>query len=332
MTDVFKHGPGVAATCLVAGFAQITGASVGLPSLILAILVGSVIASCVRFSALEVGTDLVADRVLKLGIALLGADLLFSDLATLGARPVVVALASVVLSCAVALGGARWIGRHWGFGLLGGGAVGICGTAAAAALGAILPRGNSGVTEADIAICMITVTVLSAIAVVAYPSVALMLHLSPSETGVFLGGTIHGVGQAIGAGHAVSDQVGQVATVTKLLRVACLVPVIGLTVWAARPAKTSPRRRTLDGMPLFLLGFVAMMGLRNAGLLPPALLPVFHTAAGLCLLAAMAALGLRTRLADMLSGSVILPLLITACSIFLLISTWLILLLQRTLT
>jgi uncharacterized membrane protein YadS len=43
---------------------------------------------------------------------------------------------------------------------------------------------------------------------------------------VFLGGTIHDVAQVVGAGFSVSEETGTIATFTKLVRVAMLLPVV----------------------------------------------------------------------------------------------------------
>jgi len=73
---------------------------------------------------------------------------------------------------------------------------------------------------------VIGVTALSTVAMIVYPVVIAFFHLDHAAIGVFLGGTIHDVAQVVGAGFSVSDETGNVATFTKLLRVAMLLPVV----------------------------------------------------------------------------------------------------------
>ena len=53
-----------------------------------------------------------------------------------------------------------------------------------------------------------------------------MIGLDAHQTGVFLGGTIHDVAQVVGAGYSVSPAAGDSAVLTKMLRVAMLLPVV----------------------------------------------------------------------------------------------------------
>jgi uncharacterized membrane protein YadS len=73
---------------------------------------------------------------------------------------------------------------------------------------------------------VIGVTALSTIAMVIYPLIIALFHLDHAAIGVFLGGTIHDVAQVVGAGFTVSEETGNVATFTKLLRVAMLLSVV----------------------------------------------------------------------------------------------------------
>lgn len=77
---------------------------------------------------------------------------------------------------------------------------------------------------------IIGVSALSTIAMVVYPLIARAAGLDPAQAGIFLGGSIHDVAQVVGAGYSMSTQIGDTATVVKLLRVAMLLPVIALTV------------------------------------------------------------------------------------------------------
>jgi uncharacterized membrane protein YadS len=112
------------------------------------------------------------------------------------------------------------VGLSRSFGILSAGAVAICGASAALAISSVLPKGEN--SERDTVFTVISVTALSTIAMIAYPVIIALFHLDHVAIGVFLGGTIHDVAQVVGAGFSVSEETGNVATFTKLLRVAML--------------------------------------------------------------------------------------------------------------
>ena len=103
---------------------------------------------------------------------------------------------------------------------------------AALATASVLPRYKE--READTAFVAIAVNILATIAMVAYPAVCDLLGFDQCTTGIFLGAAIHDVAQVVGAGYAVSDAAGNVATIVKLFRVFLLLPVVlGVGWWFA---------------------------------------------------------------------------------------------------
>ena len=92
---------------------------------------------------------------------------------------------------------------------------------------------------------------------------------------------------------ALSNQVG---TVVKLVRVLMLGPVVlGLSLLAPRLQGSRARARgprLHELVPWFIVGFLALLALRSAGLIPAAALPGVKSAATLLTTVSMAALGL----------------------------------------
>jgi len=103
-----------------------------------------------------------------------------------------------------------------------------------AAVASVLPARAQA--ERDLSFTVITVTVLSTVAMIAYPMLAAGLGLDAHQTGLFLGATIHDVAQVVGAGYSVSEDTGDVATVVKLIRVTLLAPVVLIAALALRRA------------------------------------------------------------------------------------------------
>ena len=174
------------------------------------------------------------------------------------------------------------------------GAVAICGASAALAISSVLPKGENH--ERDTVFTVIGVTALSTIAMIVYPIVIALFHLDHAAIGVFLGGTIHDVAQVVGAGFSVSDETGNVATFTKLLRVAMLLPVVVVLSFVYRAHTTSAAGRRLPG---FLGVFAALVLVTSLGIIPGPVLVVLKGVSRWCLVTAIAALGMKTSLKAM---------------------------------
>jgi uncharacterized integral membrane protein (TIGR00698 family) len=238
------------------------------------------------------GIEFSARTVLRLGVALLGVRVTLSDISSLGLVPVLTVVAGVATTILVGVIVARAIGLKPWFGLLSGGSVAICGASAALAVASVLP--DRARNDSETILTVVTVTALSTVAMVVYPVLVSALGMDHVQAGIFLGGTIHDVAQVVGAGYTVSNEAGDIATYVKLLRVAMLLPVvlaIGVVVARSGAAAGTGAR---VGLPLFLVGFVALMLANSAGVIPSAGVAAISEVSRWCLVTAIAALGMKT--------------------------------------
>ena len=232
-----------------------------MPPLILTLAIGMALQPLSATAALKPGLEFAGRTLLRVGVALYGARLTLGQLVDGGALPVVVALAAV--ACTIVFG--AWVARLFGlqrdFGLLTGCATGVCGAAAAMAASAVLPKHEN--SDRDLAFTVMGVNFLSTVVMVIYPALHDMLGYSLFEMGVFLGGAIHDVAQVAGAGQTLGPQVLSDAIITKLLRVAFLLPAVaGIAWWVAKSGEAGDARPT---PPVFLFGFLALAGAQFAG-------------------------------------------------------------------
>jgi uncharacterized membrane protein YadS len=113
------------------------------------------------------------------------------------------------------------------------------------------------------------------------------------RAGVFLSGTIHDVAQVVGAGYTISPQTGDVATYVKLLRVTMLLPaVFAIALLGARGGRAELAARA--PVPLFLLGFAALVALNSVGMLTKPVAEAAKQISNWSLVTAIAALGMKT--------------------------------------
>jgi uncharacterized integral membrane protein (TIGR00698 family) len=238
------------------------------------------------------GIEFSSTSSLRVGVALLGLGITVQQVRSLGSEVVLIALSGVAFTILLGPLLARAFGARSIFGLLVGGAVGICGVSAALAIAAGLP--NYGEKERDTIFAVISVTVLSTIAMIAYPILADMLFSSDRAAGVFLGATIHDVAQVVGAGYSISEEAGDTATLVKLLRVSLLVPVIiAISVFFATKGATPTGALPV---PPFVLGFVCLVLIGSSGFIPEHVSEAVLNISRWCLITAIAALGMKTSL------------------------------------
>ncbi len=290
--------PGVVLCGTVAMAASFLTLHYGAPVMLFALLLGMAFNFVDPAGKFEPGVTFSSKTLLRLGVALLGVKVTLANMTELGLLPLVLAVCGVLLTMGLGVVMARMLGRNAAFGLLSGGAVGICGASAALAISSVLPRGDKGISERDTIFTVVLVTALSTVAMVLYPIFTKMMGLTDVQAGVFIGATVHDVAQVVGAGFSISDTAGNTATIVKLMRVAMLVPVIAALAIALR------NRGATDGppvrFPMFLLGFIALMVLNSLGLIPKPIAAITSDASRWLLVIAIAGLGTKTSLGQLL--------------------------------
>jgi uncharacterized integral membrane protein (TIGR00698 family) len=287
----------------------------GGPVMLFALLLGMAFNFLSQEGPCVPGITFASRTVLRFGVACLGARITVEEVVELGARPLVVTVLGVTLTILIGVLLARRLRFTRDFGILTGGAVAICGASAALAIASVLPKGK-GIDERDTIFTVIGVTTLSTVTMVVYPILARMLGLDDLSAGIFLGGTIHDVAQVVGAGYSISQEAGDAATMTKLLRVAMLVPVV-LVITLLLFRGTSEGGGKRPPLPLFLFAFVALVAVNSLGLIPELVRAATVDLSRWVLVAAIAALGVKTSLKSLAAVGPKALVLIVAETIFL---------------
>ena len=287
--------PGILACILVAAIAWAMASAFGGPMLVYALLLGMLLHLPARRHIPAAGIDFSANTLLKIGVALLGARISFEQVLAFGTTPLLLVLLGIPATLLFGAWCARLLGLRTQMGLLSGGAVAICGASAAVAIAAVLPIHER--KDRELIFTVVGVTAFSTLAMLAYPLLAEILGLDASAAGFFLGGSIHNVPQAIGAGYAVSDPAGDAATFIKLLRVAMLAPVVLLISVAMR--RNGHASSGGAGLPWFIVAFVIVVAMNSFGLLPAALRDGMEWLSRTCLVLALAAIGLKASFGEL---------------------------------
>ncbi|MFD2206825.1 YeiH family protein [Kiloniella antarctica] len=288
--------PGIILSVVLAFAATFISDHHGGPTLLYALLFGMSLNSLIEGSSAKPGIEFTGRSILRIGVALLGARIGLDQISQLGLNSTLVLIFAVITTIIAGVLLARLFGFDKRFGLLTGGSTAICGASAALAISAAMPPSEN--RERTTLFAVVAVTTLSTLAMILYPPFALWLNLSPEESGFFIGGTIHDVAQVVGAGYSISPEAGDSATVAKLFRVALLVPI---TLFVTTIFKQTSQNKVKAYLPpLFLIGFIAFTGLRSAGLLSDQIISQLSELSRWCLVTAIAAVGLKTSLRDVL--------------------------------
>lgn len=300
-TPVELRFPGVLAAIVVAIAALFLSEHYGGPVMLFALLLGMALNFLGSEGRTVVGVQWAGSTLLRISVALLGLRITFADIAGLGIAVTALVVLAVVLTILFGRLVARLADQHAHFGVLTGGAVAICGASAALAIAAVLPRHAHAPRDASFTV--IGVTALSTIAMVLYPPLARMIGFTEHEAGIFLGATIHDVAQVVGAGYSVSADAGDTATLVKLVRVAMLLPVIlVLSILLRRRADTEHETATASRPPLlpwFAVAFATLVVLNSTVPLPSEAVSAMNTVSRFLLVTAIAAIGMKTQLREL---------------------------------
>ncbi len=286
--------PGVLVSLIIAVAATFLSEHYGGPVMLFALLLGMAFHFLSQEGLCVAGIEFASKRILRVAVGLLGAQITISEIMKLGPTPVVMVIAAVTLTILFGVVGACIAGLSRPFGILTAGAVAICGASAALAISSVLPKSEN--QERDTVFTVIGVTALSTIAMILYPLIIALFHLDHAAIGVFLGGTIHDVAQVVGAGFSVSDETGNVATFTKLLRVAMLLPIVVALSFVYQAHNTTEAGRRLPG---FVIAFAVLVVVNGLGVIPTPALVALKSISRWCLVTAIAALGMKTSLKAM---------------------------------
>ncbi len=310
--------PGVLACVVVAAAATFLSEHYGAPVMLFALLLGMAMTFLSGDgNPCKPGIEFSARTVLRLGVALLGLRITVGQIAALGWEPVVIVVITVALTIGVSMAVARAMGFNTLFGLLSGGATAICGASAALALAAALPA-HPGKERATL-FTVVGVSALSTLAMIVYPMLAQAIGLDARAAGVFLGATIHDVAQVVGAGYSMSKETGDVATFVKLMRVAMLVPVIVFAVLLTRTRKGEAEGPRPPLLPGFAVGFALLVAINSTGWLPKTLTQGGSEFSRWCLVAAIAAIGMKTQLKELATVGLKPVLLMVGETVFLVV-------------
>lgn len=303
--------PGVGLCVLVTALAYLLEATeirfagrLWLEALVFAILLGVAIRSVWAPSrAWRAGIEFSAKTLLEIAVVLLGASVSVHAVLAIGTSLLIGIPVIVVVAITTSYVISRAFGLPQRMAILVACGNSICGNSAIAAVAPVI-----GADGEDVFSSIAFTAVLGVIVVLVLPLLAPLLEMSLTQYGVMAGLTVYAVPQVLAATLPIGALSNQVGTVVKLVRVLMLGPVVLLmSVLSSRlreetdePApgvtagdRPKPGKPALHQLvPWFIVGFLVVAGVRNAGLIPNTVLHPTAVVANSLTTVSMAALGL----------------------------------------
>lgn len=279
-----------------------------LPAMTVAVVLGILAAnlpgvSVPVFGILRPGLNAAGKHLMRAGIVFLGLKLVLSDLLGLGWRTVAIIVGLVVICFAGTWALGKLFRLPGDAPLLIATGFSICGASAIGAMAAV-----RGTKQRDTVLPIALVTLCGTLAIGALPLLMGPLGLTPLQFGQWTGASVHDVGQVVAAAQTAGAGALAAAIVIKLTRVILLAPMIAAASLLERrrqPGTDTARTGKFPPIvPLFVVGFLAMIVLRSTGWLSPSMLEIGSVLQDIVLGAALFGLGSAVRVRELLAAGV----------------------------
>ncbi|WP_158881918.1 putative sulfate exporter family transporter [Rhodanobacter sp. L36] len=267
--------------------------------IVLGILVGNLLSPGERFAP---GVAFAGKKILQWSIIALGFGLSLGQVARTGLESLSVTLVTMTVAFLAAWLLGRWLGVHDKLKILIGVGTAICGGSAIAAITPIIQPDDH-----DTAFAISTIFLFNLVAVLLFPLLGHLMHMSDMGFGLWAGTAINDTSSVVAAGYSYSHAAGDYATIVKLTRATLIIPIcLALAFVVAARAKRKLKSEGGENnfslasiFPWFILWFLVASALRTAGVVPAAILPALHALAEFLIIVALTAIGLSANLRKM---------------------------------
>lgn len=290
---------GVLATAVIAVVASYAARYVpllGAP--VFAIVLGVLIRAVVPLPAsLRAGLAFSSKRVLQAAIVVSGFGISLVTVVRTGLATLPVML--VTIAVALLLG--QFVGRllrvDGALRALVSVGTAICGASAIAAVSTVMEP-----EDGEVALAIGTIFLYNVLAVLIFPPLGHLMHLTQSAFGVWAGTAVNDTSSVVAAGYAYGHQAGAEATIVKLARASLILPIVAvIALRRARSRETSGVRVPwMKIVPWFIVWFLLAAIVNSTGVVPAAWHGAIAEIAVFLISVALAAIGLQTQLLRLL--------------------------------
>ena len=305
--------PGIIVCVIIALLSK--GLAIFLPGLgaaTLSILIGIIVGNTIgNKTSFQKGSKFCEGILLSISIVFLGGTLSIGTLLALGWGGILF----IILQMSITILGVILIGRYMGFEtnfiyLMASGNA-VCGSSAVASTAPVIKAHSK---EKGIAITMVNVT--GTVLMLVLPFIAnIAFGNNTVKTSAFIGGILQSVGQVVASASMISEEVRDLATLFKIVRIIFLVGVVFLL---ATLKERSVEKAAVDieeemhshthqntiKVPWYIIGFFVLCVLYSLGIIPNVLSSILKRISNFMEIVALAGIGMRVYFKDLINQGV----------------------------
>ncbi len=296
------------AATYIAGLAPIH--ALGLSPLVIGIVMGIFYANTLHNhipNAWDTGIVFSGKKILRFAIVIYGFRITFQQIMDVGLEGFLVSL--IMLSSTFILGtwiGTKIFGMEKDTSMLTASGASVCGAAAVLATEPVL-KAEGHKTAIAVSMVVLFGTISMFLYPVLYSAIIEpakgLLHMTPSEFGIYVGGTIHEVAQVVAVPFSIPNapvEMANNAVIVKMTRVIMIAPMlIVLGIYLSYSAKKEGGDSSAVKLviPWFAVYFIGVAGFNSFHLIPENIVNIINEIDTFLLTMAMTALGMGTRFA-----------------------------------
>jgi len=284
--------------------------ALGLSPLVIGIVMGIFYANTLHNQlppAWETGITFSGKKILRFAIVLYGFRITFQQIMDVGMEGFLVSL--IMLSTTFLLGtwlGTKVFGMEKDTSMLTASGASVCGAAAVLATEPVL-KAEGHKTAIAVSMVVLFGTISMFLYPVLYTAIIEpaqgFLHMTPSQFGIYVGGTIHEVAQVVAVPFSIPNapiEMANNAVIVKMTRVIMIAPmliVLGLYLSYSAKKEGGDASAVKLVIPWFAVYFIGVAAFNSFHLIPDNIVNVINEIDTFLLTMAMTALGMGTRFA-----------------------------------
>jgi uncharacterized integral membrane protein (TIGR00698 family) len=284
--------------------------ALGLSPLVIGIVMGIFYANTLHNklpSAWETGITFSGKKILRFAIVLYGFRITFQQIMDVGMEGFLVSV--IMLSSTFLLGtwlGTKVFGMEKDTSMLTASGASVCGAAAVLATEPVL-KAEGHKTAIAVSMVVLFGTISMFLYPVLYTAIIEpaqgFLHMTPSQFGIYVGGTIHEVAQVVAVPFSIPNapiEMANNAVIVKMTRVIMIAPmliVLGLYLSYSAKKEGGDASAVKLVIPWFAVYFIGVAAFNSFHLIPENIVNVINEIDTFLLTMAMTALGMGTRFA-----------------------------------
>lgn len=262
---VKSYAPGLALIALLVAIAfEINNLQSAISPLALCVAFGFIVANFIQWPTFAgPATKLSSKTLMRIGVALLGAQVSVVSLKEIGLKGVITVAIVVTFTIFGILALSKLFKMSGDLGLLIGVGFGVCGATAVAAI-----RPQTRATEEETSYAIGLISLCGTLSIFLLPFLGHILNLDTREFGAWAGAAVHDVGQVVATASVWGDDADKYAIVVKLARVCLLAPIVLILSirhrkWLTSQGKSETSSAKVPLIPYFVLSFIAVATITN---------------------------------------------------------------------